>query len=296
MSAKFDIEALEVIFVVAGDRIKNIPTIISSLVNYLGCKQFAVICPSRDIEYARETLHGIKCNIIDENIILPDCNVRVIAERIPILFPKNTPYNYAAWYYQQFLKMAFSLRGSPSDFYLILDADTVILRKMDLFARNAALLTKGREYHRPYFDTIQNLFDGRVERQLSSHISQHMLVNKADMRAMLDELEVNGLKWWEYILSNLNTYDLQQFSEYETYSSYCLSKWPERYRSIERSWFRYGRSFLLKDMKDSDLSSLAKFYDFIAFEEWDVGIRNWIRSWIVFLGDRVKSLIMHIRF
>ncbi len=291
MAAKFDIETLEVIFVVAGDRIKNLPTIILSVITYLGCKNFTVICPSRDIERASEVLHGIKCNIISENIILSDCSVNVIAEKIPILFPKKNLHNYPAWYYQQFLKMAYSFHDFPSDYYLILDADTVILRSFDLFAQNAILLTKGREYHKQYFDTIRKLFDGSVEEQLTSHISQHMLVNKADMRAMLGELNLNSLRWWEYILSSLNPSDFQQFSEYETYSSYCLSKWPERYRSVERPWFRYGRSLLRNDMKNSDFSSLSKHYDFVAFEEWDIGIRNWVRSWIIFIGDRVKSLI-----
>jgi hypothetical protein len=286
MSKKFDTKSIEVLFVVAGVRLNNLPVIIPKFINLFEINKFTVVCPAGDINKAYKILDGYIVNIIDENEILQGCDKKKIMDLIPINFPANIPNNYIGWYYQQFLKMAYSMHSNVGDIYLIWDADTIPLRKFDLFYDGKILMTQGREYHKPYFKTINKIFDDHVYLQKKSHISQHMLVNKCDMKKMLNELSTVEYSWWENILRSFGPSPIQQFSEYETYSNYCLANWPDRYFSVRRNWFRFARSLIGKEMQYSNLDVLTDYYDFVAFEEWDIGIRNSLRSKILFALDR----------
>ena len=62
------------------------------------------------------------------------------------------------WYYQQFLKMGYS-RICDADYYLCWDADTVPLRKIELFSEDGKpYLDVKPEYNNTYFITIERLF------------------------------------------------------------------------------------------------------------------------------------------
>jgi hypothetical protein len=294
MSKNFDIKSLEVLFVVAGARLNNLPVIINKFINLFDINKFTVVCPCGDINKASEILEGYIVDIINENEILQGCDKNKILDLIPINFPANIHHNYIGWYYQQFLKMAYSMHSNVNNTYLIWDADTIPLRKFDLFDNGKILITQGREYHKPYFKTINKIFNDHVNLQKKSHISQHMLVDKCDMKKMLDDLSTQEYIWWQNILRSLGPSPIQQFSEYETYSNYCLANWPDRYLSVRRNWFRFARSLIGKEMQYSNMDALSDYYDFVAFEEWDIGFRNSLRSKILFALDRFFILNKHM--
>jgi hypothetical protein len=150
------------------------------------------------------------------------------------------------------------------------------------------LLTASHEYHRDYFKTIRKLLP-RTAIPNKSHISQHALVRTNDMGALLDELSAHGVPWWKYVLSTMTGKSPQQFSEYETYAAYCLSRWPERYQSLRRRWFRSGTAYFGTNWRSADISALAGLYDYIAFEGWDTGARRRRRSRVRVVKDRIAA-------
>jgi hypothetical protein len=196
-------------------------------------------------------------------------------------------HSIGSWYYQQLLKYAFSVIDEDYEYYLIWDADTIPLRNFDLFENDKIVFTQGRELHSDYFMTFDRLFDSKYAPNNVSHIAQHMLIRREDMRELLFELGARGLPWWQHIMASLVPGKPQQFSEYETYAADCLARWPDRYVSRSRPWFRFAASLCNSSMDKANLEWLGKFYDYAAFETWDAGSVMRLRSWLVFAYDRI---------
>ena len=218
--------------------------------------------------------------VINEDLVVPDLTLQGVAENLKLTLPASPKNHLAGWYYQQFLKMGFAQFKQDLTHYLIWDADTLLIKAIPFFDGNAILLTRGNEYHREYFDTINRLFPNiPIGRQ--SYISQHLMVRGSDMRALISDLDVCNPPWWVAILRRLKDSNPFQFSEYETYASYCLNRWPDRYKPIERSWFRYGHSYFGCQLQTANVACLADLYDFVAFEQWDSGIARILRALIM---------------
>jgi hypothetical protein len=274
---------IPVVLVVAGKKVDNVTFVIQALFKKCGFEKFYLICPERDIQRASQLASKINLSIevISENLIIPGLSHKVVANRLQVSLPDWPEYHLPGWYFQQFLKIGFSLYAKKYKYYLIWDADTIPLRSLTFFEDEVILITQGNEYHKHYFKTISLLFSN-LNLQSISHISQHLMVNTFDMNCMIHDLEKAGQIWWCKILESLtNKYPFQQFSEYETYATFCLSNRPHLYKSIKRSWFRYGKSYFNKELSDSRVGDLGKYYDYIAFEEWDVGFLRTLRSYFM---------------
>ena len=117
-----------------------------------------------------------------------------------------------------------------------------------------------------------------------------MPVRSADMLALLAELNSDEIPWWSLILDRLGEWCWEQhFSEYETYASFCLDRFPGRYASLERPWFRWGHSFFGVNMSKANVASLRGVYDFVAFEEWDrPTILRRLRAFAAMIVDFLK--------
>ncbi len=264
--------ATPVLLVVAGAKFANLPTVMDGFQRHSEFRTFVIVCPGDLVAQARDIVAPRDCTIevVDEGLVIPGLSASVVSQHIPPHVPGE---NVSFWYYQQFLKMGFARFAPMYPYYLIWDADTLLARPLRFFQRDTVLLTGSHEWHRDYFRTLARLLpDTKLPER--SHISQHLLVYREHMLALLDELSAHDLPWWRYVLSSLVGSTAQQFSEYETYAAYCLTRWPECYRSIRRRWLRHGRSYFDQDMKFADLSPLADLYDFVAFEDWDRRPRN----------------------
>ena len=271
---------IPVVLVVAGKKVNYIPHVVKNLSAHSGFKLFYVISPKKDLDKARyhsSVIDEASVVVVDEEFIIPELNLAGVKALLNPTLPNWPEYHLAGWYLQQFLKMGFSKYAPNHEYYLIWDSDTVLTRSISFFDGDKILLTRGNEFHKEYFDTIKQLFS-EIELQPVSHISQHLMVRAADMIELIDSLQSQGQDWWKNILSSLNGKTPFQFSEYETYANFCLATKPKSYQSIERSWFRYGRSYFGSDLSNDAATSLSNLYDFVAFEDWDCGILKSIRS------------------
>lgn len=214
-----------------------------------------------------------------ENEFIPGMTIgQLRALKVPC-FPRA-----AGWYFQQLLKLQYAFVEPADDYYLIWDADTVPLRSLRFFdSAGRMLLTKATEYHAPYFETYRRLFGEEANREFSC-IAQHMLVQKSVAREMLGRIEqrVEGRGNWAWkIMKSLPETGDNLFSEFETYGHYVKNHYSERVAFVERSWLREGVRRIGGGIPSGeDLQSLAREFDFVAFERASTGWRRLARAFL----------------
>lgn len=180
------------------------------------------------------------------------------------------------WYIQQFIKLGYS-KICKDNYYLLWDSDTVPVKKVELFDDGIPYLDCKTEYHKPYFDTIRQLFPGYEKQVEGSFIAEHMLINKQFMLDMINSIEQNksleGEDYTEKIINAINPIELDSsgFSEFETYGTYVCKKYPNNYKIREWKSLRFGGFYFggAKSLNDEERKWIAKRYDAISFEKGD---------------------------
>lgn len=192
----------------------------------------------------------------------------------------------AGWYFQQLLKLSFAFQDSSDDYYLIWDADTVPLQRLDFFDdAGRMLLTTAEEEHPPYFDTYRNLLREEPSREFS-FIAQHMIVQKSIVREMLGRIESNfpGDESWAWkIMQNLTGSSTNLFSEYEMLGHFVKNHYPCRIACRRLRWLRGGALQTKGEPSERQLQRLSQRFDFVAFESAHMPLRRLtrqIRGWL----------------
>ncbi len=174
------------------------------------------------------------------------------------------------WYYQQFLKMAYS-EVSGGKYYMSWDSDTIPLRRIEMFnADGKPVFDVKPEYMPGYFITIKKLFG--IEKQIeSSFVSEHMLFNTSHMKELIAELEsmdFKGQRFYEKIFYGIDIDNMKRgFSEFETYGNWMLKRHPGVYALRDWSSMRLGGYFLeSSSLNEEDMKWLSPDFDAITFE------------------------------
>jgi hypothetical protein len=266
------VEQFEAVLVVAGEDLNKLNIVCNNLLKNSTPSKISII--TNDVEKAKAIINNqLKIEIIDEKSILKPFNLDKLSDYDITGFPKRY-----FWYYQQFLKMAYSYY-CENQYYLIWDADTVLTRNISFFEENIPIYTQGKEpLHPEYKNTFINLFS---KPYLSSHsfIAQHMIIDKDIMQEIIKKLGgINSFQ--DTIINSLCGKTQSQFSEYETYFNYILAL-NKPHLILNRNWFRYGAALVGFNPKDKDISKLSKYYDYVAFEKFDVGFLKKIRAKLV---------------
>ena len=213
-------------------------------------------------------------NIIEfvaECSLVPFAPVKTIYDE---LVSQNLSQNPSSvnWYYQQFLKMAYS-RVCPEEYYLCWDSDTLPIREINMFSESGKPYFDVKfELQNSYFVTINRLF-GFSKIIEKSFISEHMLFNCELMKEMLDEIEktnFKGSQFYEKIMSAVGADNLfVGFSEFETFGTWVAMKHQSKY--MLRFWksFRNLNFFVdISDLTQEDIDWLAISYDAATFEKY----------------------------
>lgn len=218
-----------------------------------------------------------QCIIIDENKII-DC---ITFHKVKnLLYKYKFQDNRVGWYLQQFIKIGFAQSEyCKNDYYLSWDADTLPINHISFFSsNNHPFFDMKTEYHKPYFDTIANLFD--LEKiNNKSYISEHMIFNKTIVNEFISCIENNkniiGDNWAEKILSSSNPNENYTFSEFETYGNYCYNKHPELYKERMLPSFRAGNVIMGRFITDKVINQLKIDLDIISFELYNTPPFPW---------------------
>lgn len=241
---------------------------IDGIEEYICTKSISIVTKANSFKECRRVLGG-GVELLDERDLSGGVSFEELRARRDIEgFPKRV-----GWYFQQLVKLGFSLRQNDSKYYLIWDCDTVPLRPIDFFSTDGhPMYVLSQENHPPYLETFKRLF-GYLPQYIGSFISQHMVIDKTIAREMLHELanrHPHERSWSSAIMNNLAPIaSTSLFSEYETYGYYALSKYPEKMAFRELKWLREGAAYTnTTSPSPKQLSKLSEIYDYAAFESW----------------------------
>lgn len=197
--------------------------------------------------------------------------------------PKPFLKDRSGWYFQQFLKFSFvNVSNDHDEYYLIWDADTVLLRPLDFFdASGRPFYTTAREHHVPYFTTFESLFGKSAQREFS-FISQHQVIHKATLRKMLAEIESrnpDSENWAWAIIDNIKGEGISLFSEYETYGHYLKLNSENAYAVRQLKWTRRGEKWAGYPPSPKRLEKMSRDFDYAAFEARNTKLNRFLRRW-----------------
>ncbi len=233
-----------------------------------------------------------KCKVLDEDTILPTLKFKDIQKQIV----NRGGYKYrCGWYFQQFIKYAFAQSVYAGDYYLSWDADTLPLTKISFFDGGNILFNPKKEYHKPYFKSINKMLGfGKVYGM--SFISEHMLFSRKIVCEMIHDIESAEGSCGNWIETIIDSCDFKEhttdFSEFETYGSYCHIKYPELYKPRHLNSFREAGFIAGRNIDDSRLKEMSFDIDTVSFEmrhfpKFPYNIPNYI--WMV--KKKLKELL-----
>lgn len=225
----------------------------------IGCKEL------------KDTVENVfHCVFMDENTIYPQMTLSHIEN---IIQEKGGNPQRAGWYFQQFLKMAYSYISKTKS-YVVWDSDTIPLSHIDYIRDNRYVFMGKKEFHKPYFDVINRIFKGEIYRwnQEISFIAENMIIDCAYMKEMINNINVNseisGNKFYDIILDAIDEKEISWsgFSEFETYGNYMMVKHPDVYSVIKRKALRIGSYVIGYYPKREQLEWVSKSYEIISVE------------------------------
>ena len=218
---------------------------------------------------------------MDEDNLYPRLSFQSVKKAIYARTKEENALKRTGWYFQQFLKMAYSYSiASDEQEYLIWDSDTVPTHVVTMYAENGKRYFDVKtEYHEPYFKTLSQLFPELRKNNDYSFISEHMLVDKNVMCNLIQNIErnvnIDGNYFWEKIINavDVNTLSESGFSEFETYGTYCQFYYRDLYEIREWKSLREGAIFYGNKIKEENLKYLSKAYDAVSFESHESHIK-----------------------
>lgn len=232
--------------------------------------------------------------IIDEDYLVPKENLIKLFN-----IRRINKTDRIGWYEQQFLKMSYS-RICKNDYYLLWDADTIPIKKVNMFINGYPIFDIKSEHHQPYFNTIKLLLPN-LRFSKFSYISEHMIIKTEFMKNLLEQIEKNtiikGTNFWDKILMSIDKKDIIQsgFSEFETYGSFVDTYYPNYYKHREWSSKREMVKFFGKidNLCQNDFDWLSKDFNSISFEKWDRFENNYLNY---VKSPRIQKLCRPKRF
>ena len=141
-----------------------------------------IIVPERDVIQCRELFHnsGRKISIIDENTFISKNQFEILS---------NTFGDRDTWVLQQLLKVQ-AVISSKSDAVLILDSDTILLRKRPWFDQEAKqILTPSTEFNPAYYLFLNKMILTPVIPNYT-YVSHHMIMQPNVFKQILKSLDL----------------------------------------------------------------------------------------------------------
>jgi hypothetical protein len=198
-----------------------------------------VICPKNEIQLFKKKLDFIEFNLIDEDSIISFEDFSKIFEEISSSVKYQDPFRKRLrWYYQQVLKLSFTLDfiHLNKEDIIIWDADTIILKKINFFKNNHSIRYGTLfEFHKSYFETNKSII-GEHPKYFISSLVQFIGLSVSECEFFYKNINFNREKertsviLTEIIFKNIfgthETYNGSLFSEYELVgiSNYMFKK------------------------------------------------------------------------
>jgi hypothetical protein len=172
----------------------------------------------------------------------------------------------SGWLFQQLLKYKAVIILGNEKFKLIIDADTVFCRKQKFEKNNKIIFNASNSYHLTYFDAAKNLLDLKKVTNVS-FVSHHIIYNKEYLSEMLNYLEKKYDKvWYRAIIENIDYDCMSNFSEFESYAQFVMSK----YKHTTKVEYWFNKTIFRENKKYIPNIFDCFFYKSLSFHSWAV--------------------------
>ena len=200
-------------------------------------RKISVVAP--DSSKIRELCHRLNVDFVCEQIVAP-------LTREDIDYVVNGR-DRSGWLLQQLIKLNADSVAATENF-LILDADTVLIKPQRLKTDGRSVLMVSEEHHRPYYRTYERLF-GHPPQSLLSFVCHYMIFNKQILMLLREAIQNRTQRpWARAIVESIDKNEASSFSEYETYGNFLCEISS---RKVVR---RYSNNRRLRPMEVSDIS------------------------------------------
>ena len=246
---------------------------IRSLVRHISPRRIYVMTPESNFPFFKNLPGNCPVSLIDEDTLIPEITFSSIADFIEEAGEKRSR---AGWYFQQFLKMSACFLPDITDYYLIWDADTIMLNPIRFLNDSGQTLIKpATEHNQPYFDTYHKL-TGFHRSVNFSFINEHFFIKTEYMKELIAAIETNSapeMTWVWAIMKAVEPRHLSGagFSEYETYGNFVNTVHPGAFAVRPLATIRYGARKFGLSPNQYDLYRLSLSYAYASFESWDTG-------------------------
>lgn len=222
-----------------------------------------IIVPGRDVEECRQVFDHLSnlVTVVDESSLVSRSQFSVLTDGFG---SRNT------WVLQQLLKVQ-AVMESKSDAVLILDSDTVLLRKRAWFDSDGRqILMPTSEFNPPYYDFLNKLGISLAIPKYS-FISHHMIMQPGVLREILENVGLADLdRLIEYCVENSDRSVQSPICiEYELYGQSLFNKNHDQF--FIAPW---SNATIPKKYSELILNSrvlkfiLARSFNSISFHSW----------------------------
>lgn len=175
-----------------------------------------------------EIASAMGCSYVEEDAFLP--------------LPRRE-LRCSGWVVQQVVKFAAHRHVNTGN-YLVLDADTLLVRPQAFLTGGRRVLKYSDQYELLYNPSLRLLL-GTRKRFPVSFIAHHMLLSSAIVRELLDQLEREfGEPWYDTIVNRVDHSQPISLSEYELYGNYAMSTHRESHKLVYWLGMDLGRDYL----------------------------------------------------
>ncbi|ULO07307.1 hypothetical protein H1230_31055 [Paenibacillus sp. 19GGS1-52] len=196
------------------------------------------------------------CTFINENSVLP-------LTKKDIHYRSRT-WERSGWLFQQLLKLNGD-KLCTADYFLVIDADTVLIAPHRFRAKGKTLFYS-RNWSQPqYFVTYRKLM-GRKVAAKSSFVTHYMLFERTKLARMKKEIEAkHHMPWYSAILHSMDRSKQFAFSEFETYGNYLYS--TDRSGMAIRKALNKGLHMNAGQLSKAQRNKLAEKYRSLSFHK-----------------------------
>jgi hypothetical protein len=170
------------------------------------------------------------CNFIDEDLVSPYTS--------KVLLSKGIGKQRVGWIKQQLIKLNSDSLSTLLDRYLIMDADTILLKKQFFSKDDVDVLKFSDEFHFLY-KISSKLILGSFFYSFKSFIAHHQLIQKATLSEMKFHISQLHKKEWYDVFIESAIKNSNYVSEYELYAHYVLRNYKSKYKV--QYWFNRNR-------------------------------------------------------
>lgn len=196
------------------------------------------------------------CRFVNEDTVLP-------ITKKDIHYQSKT-WDRTGWLYQQLLKLNGDTLSS-SKYYMVIDADTVLIRPHVFKVGDKTVFYCRNWSQNEYFNTYRKLM-GRNRSARLSFVTHYMLFEKSKVKQLKQAIESkHNTSWYSAIMKSMNRSKQFAFSEFETYGNFLYSSSANK--MILKPALNKSLHLSNSQITPSRMSSLAKRYRSISLHK-----------------------------